>query len=337
MKILPVATMLLACPMFVGCGSEDSTAKKNGATPAANMDTAEATVRSIKEGLESGRPVVAWNALPPKYQSDVNEVVQTFATNMDQELWKQVTDTLGGIVAVLTDKQEFILNHPDIAASPDAAKTKETLPQVAAMLKTIHEHTSDLEKLKTFDGGAFLDGPGSSIASQAIALSKLAPQTGPTGGSPFDRLKNAEVSTVTEDADTATLKMTYADGTSEDSVFVKVDGKWLPQDMVTGWDQSIADAKAGLAELPGKINEIRPMVVMGTTMLSGPLQQMQAAETQEEFNNVVSGLKPLLGQALMMGAMGAGGGPPPGFSPGGPGAAPPTEQSPGQAPDGNNE
>lgn len=70
---------------------------------------------------------------------------------------------------------------------------------------------------------------------------------------------------------------------------VKVEGRWLPKDMVEGWDAGIADAKSGLqVGMPMASGLLGTMVIPVVASLAN-------ARTQQEFNTVVNRIMQMTG------------------------------------------
>ncbi len=307
---------MLPLAFGIGCGADESASTggadgANGAAVAAgpSEDSAEAAVRYIMDGMKNGQPVVAWNALPERYQTDLNEIVRSFGSTMDPEVWGQATGLVSSVHELLETKRDFFLGNPMIAEGGDPEKTKEAFTQVTAMLKTLLDSAGDLEKLKTFDGGEFMSTSGAQFVAQIDAVSKMAPPGSTPGPVGLAALENATVETLESTDTTATLKIT-SDGQEQTEQFVKVDGKWIPESMAKDWDQKVAEAKASIAELPSKMGDMRMGVTMASGMVNGALTPLKSAETQEQFNSAMDGLRQSA-MGLMMGGMGGMGGPPP--------------------------
>lgn len=291
---------LLGCLAILpaGCGA---TSGSGGATGA------EETVEAVMAGMEEGRPVVVWESLPETYQADVNELVQSFGTNMDPEAWGQITGFVSTIHKLLDSKQEFLLNYPAILESDDPATAQATVKQTTKLLKSFLDSVQDLDKLKSFDGAQFLNSSGKEMASQILAIKDVIEQN------PAMKLQMAmqkmTVETIESTETTAKLKLTSPDGKDEQIVdMVQVEGKWLPKEMVENWDSTMADARTAMAELPEQADNIKMQMMMVSGMASGILSPLQAAETQEQFNKAVDGLQASVG-GLMGGMMGGMGGP----------------------------
>jgi len=299
----PLTVLMMGTALvLMGCGDAQDTAENvasSAASTAPDEDTAEASVRHIMEGVKNGQPIVAWNALPGGYQKDVNELVQTFGTNMDPDVWKQVTAVLQSVHQLLVDKQQFVVNHPAIKDGEDPEAAKQGVVQVTGLLKTILDGAGDLESLKTFDGGQFMQTTGADVVGQLSSLAKLAPKDGSVRVSLFE---DAKVETVSSTDSTATLKLTGPKGDEQLQEFVKHDGKWLPKDMVEDWDQQMADAREGLKQLPEQTAQLKGQAMMMGGMVMGMLSPLQSAQTQEQFNQAAGSLMSSAG--MFMGGMG---------------------------------
>ena len=197
-----------------------------------------------------------WDALPSSYQSDVNDLIHTFAANMDADVWRAGTGLVKKVIRVLKEKKEFILKQPALAQSPvDTTTMTENWDPMVGVLETIAaSDLADLQKLKTLDVGVFLDGTGKKIAEQLAALAKAADDKKlsltefpgvPVDAMPLAGIGNAKFSTVKIEGDTATLRIEN-EGKTEDQEVVRVDGKWLPKKMVDQWSEQMQSAKTAL-------------------------------------------------------------------------------------------
>ena len=124
-----------AAPAASGCGRY---ARRRGPSAAASM--------------EAGNLRALWDALPASYQSDVNDLIHTFAANMDADVWRAGAGLLQKAIRVLKEKKEFILKQPALAQSPmDATTMAENWDPLVGVLETIAtSELADLQKLKTW-------------------------------------------------------------------------------------------------------------------------------------------------------------------------------------------
>lgn len=291
-------------------------------------DTPDAAARALAANLEAGNFRAVWDALPSRYQSDVNDLVHTFAANMDADVWKAGTSLVLKAVRVLKEKKEFILKQPALAQSPvDPKIAAENWDGLVGVLETITaSELADLGKLKTLEVGTFLDGTGKKVADQLAALAKAADEKKmsltdfpgvPVDAMPLAGLAKAKFSTVKTDGDTATLRVEN-EGKTEDQEVVRVDGKWLPKKMVDEWDGNMRAAKSALTkDMPERLQKSKMQIVMPMQMIQAVLDQLLAAKTQAEFDQVI--------QQVMQTFQPQGPGAAPGMAPAapGPGATPP--------------
>jgi hypothetical protein len=314
---------------------------KAPATPAA-ADAPDAAARALLASLEAGNLRALWDALPSGYQRDVNDLIHTFAANMDADVWKAGAGVVLKAVRVLKEKKEFILAQPALAQSPvNAATMTENWDPLVGVLDTIAtSDIADLEKLKTIEVGAFLDGTGKKVAEQLTALAKAADDKKlsltdfpgvPVDAMPLAGIAKAKFSTVKMEGDTATLRVDN-EGKTEDHEVVRVDGKWLPKQMVDQWSAQVQAGKTALTtQMPESLKKNKLQMILPMQMVSGVLDQLLAAKTQPEFDQVIQQVM----QTFAPQPAGGGPGVPPGAPKAGlpgPGTSPPGAPKPSADP-----
>ena len=80
------------------------------ALPLANAagEGPESLITTPIKALEENNPKLIWDMLPASYQKDLNGLVQTFANEMDAELWDAGAGLLGGIGELLRTKKDLV-------------------------------------------------------------------------------------------------------------------------------------------------------------------------------------------------------------------------------------
>ncbi len=284
-----------------------------------DAETPDAAMRVLMASWEAGDFGTLWDALPPSYQDDVNEVVRLFAENMDRDIWNAATRMLGKLTGILKDQKPLILGWVEtLEQEADAEALSQGMDGLAEILDTVlQSELGDLEQLKAFDGQAFLEVTGRQLGEQMAAMSEewggqLDPATMPVpGGFPgmeLPDLDNVQFSTVQMDGDTATLRIEQ-NGEVEDYPMVRVDGRWLPQAMVDEWDEGISELKEQLVAMPEQLDEVKQMLLSPLSpvkVVEGVLDQLGAARNQQEFNHVIEQVTEMAGQMLgeMLGGFG---------------------------------
>ena len=116
------------------------------------------------------------------------------------------------------------------------------------------------------------------------------------------------------------MKIEIEGAPPRDQKLKKVDGKWLPAEMVDGWEENMAKAKAGLAGADMTAQKPQAMMMLG--MVEKVADDLLAAPDEQAFQNVINNVMAMVGP--MLGPLMGGAGGIPGAAP--PGAVPPPEQ-----------
>ena len=75
----------------------------------------------------------------------------------------------------------------------------------------------------------------------------------------------------------------------EEVRLTKVEGRWVPTEMAMGWSKGIEKARKGLEKMASDKSSTM-QAKMGLGMANAVLDQMENANTQEEFNEVFNSL-----------------------------------------------
>ncbi|MCC5849164.1 MAG: hypothetical protein JJU29_13845 [Verrucomicrobia bacterium] len=291
-KIYLAPVALLAFALFsTGCGNQRTPA------PAA---TADAAFRNFTSAIESNDPVAVWNFLPGSYQADVNGLLNEFAEKMDAQLWNAGTGTFKKVEEVLRTKKDLILTSPMLEQVPGKEEIEANYGHLVNILGILAKSDlMDLEKMKSADLGRILSTTGKQLIAEAEKMDVEAAKD--IGGIADFRdmqseMTNMKAELISEEGDEAVVRIT-GDGDHDDEVeFVRVEGKWIPKDLAEEWPQMIADAREGLQEIGQLSPQEKQQVMMGINMVNGVLDQMLAAETHEDMQNVIAGV-----MGMMMG------------------------------------
>lgn len=257
-------------------------------------------VLAVAKGLSENKPVAIWDALPTSYQKDVHDVIHSALAKVDPGLYDQSVALVTKVAKILKDKKTFILAHPMMADVPNKAEVEKQWDPMIAMFDTIL--TSDLgshAKASKINLGAFLDKTGSKIMADIAKTAKL------TGGGEadeyfeaLDKIKTMKATLVKQEGNKATVKLEAKGEEAEEVEFTLVDGKWLPSEMVAGWSDAIAQAKAEIANMNEEdMKKAKEMATPMFAMVGGVLATLENAKTQEEFNSAVNGIMQLIGGA----------------------------------------
>jgi len=280
--------------IFTACG---------GSSEVTIPDAPDAAIETIAKELTAGNGGILWQAMPTSYQADVNEIAQLAGTKVDAELYNKSFSLIGRLVEVADKQKGFILNTKLGGEQPaeQIAKVEAAWPSIIGFVKTITTSSiASSEGLQSFDGQAFCDVTVSALVKYSKDLAVLSDEPDP--------LQFGKVKLIESTETTAKLEITSPDGTVESEEFTKVENRWVPTEMATDWTTQMADAKAQLEAISlEEMAQKKPQIMGAITMFEGILTQLEAAETQEQFDQALQGaMMPIMGLMMMQGGMGGG-------------------------------
>ncbi|HIL73330.1 MAG TPA: hypothetical protein EYG44_03800 [Verrucomicrobia bacterium] len=297
----------------------------------------ESFVTAPIKALEEKNPRLIWDILPASYQKDLNGLVQTFAKEMDAQLWDAGFELVGGIGEVLRTKKELIagmLSEMDETGEIPLSEITSGIEMAGTLLdKLAKSDLGSLDKLRTVDLGNVADTFGRDLMKLIEDSAKAAGEADPFG---LETLRGINVEVVSEDGDSATVKVSgmpealdfgaltelpgglppglpglpdlgelpFADFTDFENgelELVKVEGKWIPKEIADGWEGAMSDAKEGMSGVGEMADEDKQMALGAINAINGGLASVKKAKTPEQFQMALM-------QAAMGVMMGAGGG-----------------------------
>lgn len=302
--------LLVGALSMTACGkkSESGTESSAGSETVKIPESPDRAIEFIVRELAKGNGAVLWQAMPASYQGDVNSIAQLAGTKIDAEIYDRIFTMLGRISNVFDQQKEFVFGSSLMGGQTEevgASQLREAWPSIKNVIETLT--TSPLasaEGLKGFDGAAFFKGTVTDLLADLDALAKLDPEREkPLLAS----LSEVQVSLVQGSETEALLEMSMPGEEVETETFVKLEDRWVPQEMAAGWDEQIAEARTQLEAIdPAQLEKQKPQILGVFAMFDGVLAQIEAAKTQEQFDQAIQGaMMPIMG--LMMMGQGMGG------------------------------
>ena len=278
--------------------------------------TAAEVVNQFASQLEAGK-MQALDFLPPSYVKDLDGLVAEFGNSMDPSLWNAALELGRDIGYILTEKKDIVTKSKFFGMADATGELSKNYDQTASTWSGIFNNQAlTLEEMKKGNSSALLQELAAGIANSVA----LVPEPDVAEGvKKFSEMK-AEV--ISETGDTAMLRLTTpSEPEPLEMEFKKVDGKWIPSEMATGWSEMISSAKAGLGMMKTpEFEQGKTQALMMLGAVSGIVSQLKTAETVEDFDAKIQGLMGMMG---MMGGGDAGATPPGAVPPGAPAPAPP--------------
>lgn len=296
------AAATLGALLLSGCGEPNGAANASVTIP----EEPAAAIETIAKELAAGNGGVLWQAMPATYQTDVNAIAQLAGSKVDAEVYDQSFGLIGRLADVADKKKEFILNTELGGEQPaeQIAKVEAAWPSIIGFVRTLaNSPIASSAGLQSFDGQTFFSGTVSELLAYSENLSSINEEA-----MSLSAFNDVVVKALESSENAATLEMTAPDGTVETEDFTKVDGRWVPTEMAADWQATMASARTQLEGITAEqIAQTKPQVIQVITMLDGVLNQIEAAETQEQFDQALQGaMMPLMGLMMMQQNMGGG-------------------------------
>lgn len=302
---LPLAAAAL---FFLACGKsneapEDTTAAEEVKIP----EAPDAAIQFVLDELAKANGTVLWQAMPASYQADVNSIAQLAGTKIDPEIYDKVFATVNRIAAVLNEQKEFFFNSELAGEDKDEealAQMRNAWPSVMDLVDTLT--TSSLASaagLQNFEGKAFFQDTVSAVLADMDALAKLQPEDEQVF---LSDLNKTEIKLLESSATEASLEMTFPGEETEIKSFVQLEERWVPLEMAQTWEKQTAETRSTLEAIdPAKLAKQKPQIMTIFGMFDSVLAQIEAAETQEQFDQALQGaMMPVMGLMMMVQGMG---------------------------------
>lgn len=290
------AASIAICVVVTSCGESKSTAAKITVAK-----TPDAAILQMAKAITDNQPQVLFQALPDSYQKDINSVISDAAKKMDSEIWKEGRGLVQSVLTIAKDKKYLILQTQMLSSQPDSEKealSKSWDEGVDVLSMLLSSDFTNLEQLRKGDVSKLLAGSGAEIMKKAMAVYSNQPDQEDNF---LDQLSGIKATIVSQEGDTAMVKIEVEGEEAEEVEFVRIEGKWIPKDLADGFATQIAEAREGLAQLDFTTEEgkaAKAQILGQIAMVKTMLVQVDAAKTAQELDGILMG--------LMMGLMGGG-------------------------------
>ena len=271
--------------------------------------TASETVISVKNAVENANLSEAWAALPESYQKDVTEVTRSFAQKVDKDVYNKVTDILGKVNKVFTEKKDiyseviYEMSKDQKGGPKSQADVTKGLESLMTILSTVlNSELGNLEKLQKINVAEFISGPASDLVKKVQGISKGSQDQNVLKVKKF--FESVKVDLVSEENDQSKLKFSYLDPSTNEMEtnivdFSMIENKWLPTDMVESWAKNMAQTKLDIEAMDGEEfkKKGKMQVMMMLSFADSMVQQFVNAETKEDVMKLLKNSP--LGRQLM--------------------------------------
>ncbi|MGC6444360.1 MAG: hypothetical protein ACON4H_17035 [Rubripirellula sp.] len=201
--------------------------------PKADVSAAE-FLEQVDSALMSGHLIVLYDALPPSYRQNVDEMIKLSASSLDPNTFGMVTGVLHQIGDVIVTRQRWLLSSPRIASLGPAEQDFFSGPflNLAGLLrKGFDPAAMQLQTLQSGDFREWLEERDQVIAPY---LAQLIDQLGAA---------SLQQSVVESEENGVAVVNTTTGGVSMKSAYVQVEGFWVPQSLADTWAEDFEQMK----------------------------------------------------------------------------------------------
>lgn len=287
----------------------------------------EEFLATVMREIQEDNSLVFWHALTPSMQNDAEDlIVEAMAKLAGFRV--QFKTLLGHANQITQNKKEYVLAHPMVASQPPVQEMVEQAWPALANLVAALDDDSLWEK-DNFEKGnvvpwMFKFGARVGPAMQEfgeVTEKMVPPQMRQPGQISSSELKSVKYQIESQSSDSAVVSVTAGERELFKGKIIRTQGRWLPEEMVKTWPQSIRTAKQAIQQMDSGTLMPAQFMFAGVVAIVGRLAE---ADSQQSFNEAINELTALAGQN------GGPGGPPAN----GPGA-PSGSSRPGSARPGN--
>jgi len=263
-------------------------------------------VQAVIEGLEDHQPRVVWDALPASYQTDIRDLISTFCSNMDADIYDRMFRILGKAVQVMNEKKEFIHNSPVVLSTPLLESSLGSQwNDTVGLLNTISKSDlSSLESLSRMDPGEFLGSTGHQVMDTVEAM-RVRSQRSPglnRWAQMSQTLKQTKIDFVNMSDNQGVLLFNSPTNDAVKEVDLTfVEGRWVPADLAAAWPDKVNEARERMTKLSGPdFAKAKPIISMLLGSLEGTMDSLLKAGSQKEFDEKLKSLAAIGGMAKAM-------------------------------------
>lgn len=316
LKFISYALVVSALGL-TACGKNSEVSEAALASETAKIpDAPDVAIKFVLDEVAKANGTVLWQAMPASYQEDINSIARLAGRKIDAEIYDKAFSMIDRLASVLNKQKEFVLNSELGGKEQDEeelAQMRNAWPSVMDLVDTISSSSlSTAAGLKSFEGEPFFKDTVSAVLAEMDTLARLQPDSGQPSLSDLDQ---TEIRLIESTDSEASLEMTVPGEEPEVRSVVKVEDQWVPLEMAETWEVQTAEARRQLEAIdPEKMAKQKPQILGVFAMIEGVLTQIEAAETQEQFDQALQGaMMPIMG--LMMMGQGMGGDAPSGNAP----------------------
>ena len=259
--------------------------KSSGPVSFPSSPSAQEFMDIIIRELKNDNPIVIWDALPATKQKQIQELLKLASTRIEQRTLNSIKKFRNDLLTALKGKKQFVLNCSQLPIPPDQktilAGSYDSLVDLVGAY--IPEDWMDISYLQQSNVRDLLASYIDKVAEKGKGVEGSLPSD-----SPFRSMMNQNPTAAKVEIVNAKEAMVTFELPGQPSMpvkFVFSEGRWLPELMLSGWDQNMGQAKIVLEQTNPK--DVHQMVGKGLLGFNVLLGSITNAETQADFDDAI--------------------------------------------------
>ncbi|MCM8540599.1 MAG: hypothetical protein NE328_10010 [Lentisphaeraceae bacterium] len=292
---LSLCTVIIS--LFAGCGKSAPKVEKK-------LGPAE-TITHVSNSVANGDANAAWTSLPKSWRGEINGIAHMIGEKMPTAMWDDSFTLLGRLGKVFEDKNKIFTEMLAAQLPPDLKKedVEASIASVGQLLSIIAKSDiSKVETLKNVDLGKVAEISGNEVLklvmNNKLINTAISKESEGKAKSLKEAMNSIKAELISENGNSAKVKVTDPDGKVEEVEMVKVEDKWIAKKMADEFNKNLSKMKEELKAGLEKIPEQQMAVGMVIGMISGVVATLETAKTSEDIQKAFSGL-PMNPMALM--------------------------------------
>lgn len=243
---------------------------------------AAGAVELTLEAFRLGRLEMIYDALPGNYQQDIVQLVRDSSEQIDPQLWEMVVLELQKAVEVLRGQRSIfigLLTRPGAAGQAEITLAWDDF--VDACDRLTRGPLMERATWKDIDLREVLRTDVSRVTRRLMSLSALA---NPPEKNPLAELEAVQVDLVESTGDVARVRILPRGSVdAPPTLFVLVDGKWIPQSLTESWPATMQSIRAILTRWRTSSEGDLPALKAQLRVIDQSLDQMLAAKNVDQL------------------------------------------------------
>ncbi len=232
-------------------------------------NTAEGVVNKSYAALKDYKVGEVYAMLPESYKKDLQDLTTGYIAIIDAETWDNAAKSLGNVFTGAAKNPDEV--HKSLGQFAEMIKKDE----LKESLEELDDQWTILDKsgltkystAKSLNIQKFLNESGPAILKSLKEYSEMLPQAQESPILDADDFAKVKVTVKEKNSARTLLTITDKDGASEDVAFVKVEGRWVPEELALGWKDRIAAAKTNLELAKAEYAEKKDMYLQTSRSL----------------------------------------------------------------------